>query len=153
MTDTWLIRDDFQRSHCAKAVASLDVSSPQLVTIKPWVKRRSDCQNRLAWMWYGEISKHGGEYTPDEIHRISKLTYGVPILRVDDEKFAEVWGTLTAQFPLYQDQWQKLMVYLPVTSLMDTKQMAQYLTELHRSASTKYVLTDPALCGLDGAYL
>ena len=152
--EQWIIRDDFQRGQLAAFVATLDVSEqPYVATIRPWKKNRSVEQNRLAWKWYGEVAKQGGEYTPDEIHRIAKLTYGVPILRADDGDFAEMWGTLTGQFPTYEDQWQKLMRYLPITSLMSTEQMSRYLSDFERVAGAKYTLTIPSLYGLSEGFL
>jgi len=102
---------------------------------------RSDAQNRINWKWCGEEAnfnnmrdKHiGKEYTPEQIHRINKLDYGLPIL-LRDEDFSQFWQP-------YRDRDRefklKAMKYLPVTSIMEIDQMTEYLATLkqHKEAN------------------
>jgi len=146
----YILRTDEQKANAAAAVATVAVSDtkPVSVKIQPYSEKRRAAQNRLSHLWYGEISLQGGEYTADEIHQISKLRYGIPILR-QDEDFEAYWQKVSPMFPTYEQQLEELMPRTPVTSIMTTKQMSQYLSDVCRSASTKYQLTDPSLLGLE----
>ena len=146
----YILRTDEQKANAAAAVATVAVSDtkPVSVKIQPYSEKRKAAQNRMAHMWDGEISKQGGEYTPFEIHQISKLRYGIPILR-QDEDFEAYWQKVSPMFPTYEQQLEELMPRTPVTSIMTTKQMSQYLSDVCRSASMKYQLTDPSLLGLE----
>ena len=146
----YILRTDEQKANAAAAVATVAVSDtkPVSVKIQPYSEKRRAAQNRLAHMWSGEISKQGGEFTAYEIHQKCKLKYGIPILR-QDEDFEAYWQKVAPMFPIYEQQLKELMPRTPVTSIMTTKQMSQYLSDVCRSASTKYQLTDPSLLGLE----
>lgn len=150
----YVIRNDQQKARAAAAVATLETSQdkPYSIKIQPYSEKRRIAQNRLAQQWYKEISVQGSEYTPFEIHQISKFKYGIPIMRrgVDekDTSFEEYWKKVIQMFPTYEMQIAELMPRTPVTRDMNVKQMSEYLNDVHRSASTKYQLTDPSLLGL-----
>ena len=146
----FIIRTDRQKANAAAAVATVAISDqkPYSVKIQPYSEKRRSAQNRLSYMWYSEIAKQGGEYTDDEIRQISKLRYGIPILLLDED-FAAYWEKVAPLFPTYEQKLNELVPRTPVTSIMDVKQMSQYLSDVCRSASTKYQLTDPSLLGLE----
>jgi len=148
-----MVSNEFQRDRCRDHVGGLGLTKPWRITVEPWAKNRSRDQNALAWKWNGEISKQGGEYTPDQVHQRAKLTYGVPILLAESTKFQDFWSRVSDLFPTLEEKTDLLMPMTPITSIMNTKQMAQYLTDFSRQASLKYQLTDPSLYGLSGAYL
>lgn len=131
MNDTWIIRDDFQRGHCAKAVASLDVSEqPHMVTIKPWSRHRTNDQNSFINTMYRDIAKQlDGEGIVD-VRRRCKLHYGVPILRANDEKFRGIYDKVVRPH-IYEDKIL-IMDFLPVTSLMNTAQASEYIETVIR---------------------
>lgn len=94
---------------------------------------RSKAQNALAHKWYGEIAEQKGDETAREVRAYCKLTIGVPILRAQNEAFRirydEILKPMTYQ--------QKLAIMaepldLPVTSLMNTKQLTEYLEGIIR---------------------
>jgi hypothetical protein len=102
---------------------------------------RSSKQNRLSFMWYkirGGLTGHGTEYE----RNLCKLMYGCPILAFDDQEFERFYHETLKPLP-YQNQLDA-MEFLPVTSLMTTKQFAAYLDEVDRqSASMGMVLPRP----------
>ncbi len=146
----YILRTDDQKANAAAAVATVAVSDtkPVSVKIQPYSEKRRAAQNRLAQMWYKEIANQGGEYTQFQVHQISKLRYGIPIW-LTDESFAAYWEKVTPMFPTYEEKLEELMPRTLVTSIMDIKQMSQYLSDVCRSASMKYQLTDPSLLGLE----
>jgi len=113
----------------------------------PWTVRiseddesRSLKQNRLSFMWYrlrGEATGHGKDYE----RGLCKLIYGIPILR-ERKEFNEFYEAALDNL----DYRQKLdsMEFVPVTSLMTTREFAVYLTIVDQeSASIGIVLPRP----------
>ena len=74
---TFVIRDKAIRERAMRAVSVIQHEPLTVVTIKPYKASRSVAQNRLLWMWYGEIRNHlaettGEQYTNDDIHEYFK---------------------------------------------------------------------------------
>jgi hypothetical protein len=88
-------------------------------------KARSLSQNALSHAWYTQVAVEEGEYTDGEVKRLCKFHFGLPILRGEDEHFNEVCCQTID--PLPYESKIAAMEYLPVTSLMKTKQLARYL--------------------------
>lgn len=91
-------------------------------------KQRSVAQNRLLHMWMSEIAEQRGDITAEEARAYCKLTIGVPILRNQNEAFRLRYDE--ALKPLSYPQKLAIMsepLNLPVTSLMTTKQLTEYL--------------------------
>lgn len=96
-------------------------------------KPRSKAQNRLQHMWMNEISVQKGDLTAEEARAYCKLTIGVPILRSQNEAFRERYDAILK--PLSYEQKLSIMsepLNLPVTSLMSTKQLTEYLEGIIR---------------------
>ena|GEM_PF-4215990 len=115
--------------------------------VKTNAQLREIAQNSLNWHWCGEEANFhnarathlGKEYKPQDIHEQNKLDYGVPIL-CRDMDFMMVWQPFR-----YFTREAKLRVLkkLPVTSIMDIKQMTEYLTTIKIDKESKgIVLTD-----------
>lgn len=96
-------------------------------------KHRTDLQNKLQRMWMNEIASQKGDQTAEEIRGECKLRMGVPILRRDDEVFAEKYDRIIKPFP-YEVKLEMMMEPLdfPVTRLMNTKQKTEYLDAVHK---------------------
>ena len=96
-------------------------------------KKRTLSQNSLSHEWYGIVSSETKEYTPGEVKRLCKYHVGIPILRaipIDErteevQKICEFCETTLDHVP-YETKIE-MMEYLPVTSLMNTKQLSEYL--------------------------
>ena len=108
-------------------------------------KRRSVEQNRLQRLLLNEISEQLGDQTPEEVRAYCKLTLGVPILRAEDEGFAESYDRNVK--PLPYEQKLALMAEpldLPVTRLMTTVQKTLYLEAIYKHFGEQgVVMTQP----------
>lgn len=79
MTDLYL-NTEKDRQRLIGFIAGLDLSKPRKVAICEVRSRRSEAQNKLLWLWNGEIQRHlreafGQICTSEEIHEVlvSKL--------------------------------------------------------------------------------
>lgn len=108
-------------------------------------KHRSTDQNRLSHLWYGEIAEQLGDQTQEEVRGYCKLTIGVPILRAENETFRERYDAVVK--PLSYAQKLALMMEpldMPVTRLMRTPQMTEYLERIVQHFGEQgVVLTQP----------
>lgn len=114
-----------------------------LMEDKPWVitlgqddESRSLKQNRLAFLWYGI---RGGATNEGRLaqRKFCKFYYGVPILR-EDKDFNNFYCTAVAA--LSYEQRLDAMEFVPVTSLMTTRQFAEYLEEIDRQSALQGVV-------------
>lgn len=136
------IQSDYDRDMAAKLVANRPY--PFTLTITDG-KHRSTAQNRLQHMWMKEISEQRGDITPAEARAYCKLTIGIPILREQNEAFRLRYDEILK--PLSYEQKLAIMsepLNLPVTSLMSTKQLTEYLEGIIRHFGQQgIVLTMP----------
>jgi hypothetical protein len=128
-------RDAFDLGEILKAMNPTE-KEPVRAVIGPDTETRSAKQNRLSHLWYPVM---GAAYHLDrhEMKAYCKLAYGVPIMR-EDKDFNAFYTT--ALDPLDWDQQLDAMLYVPVTSLMKVKQMAEYLTIMDREAAVRGVV-------------
>lgn len=101
-------------------------------------RQRSLDQNSQAAVWYDQISTELREYTPAQVKAECKLRIGVPILRRDDEEFRQMYDRVVK--PHDYETKLKIMEWMPVTSLMSTKQLSEYLEEMQRQYADRVVL-------------
>ena len=93
-------------------------------------KKRSLDQNSLQHDWFCDLARRYPQDDAKGWKRYCKLHFGVPILRAEDEQFREFYDRHIKSFT-YEDKLQA-MDYLPVSSLMTTKQMSQYLERIQQ---------------------
>lgn len=105
---------------------------------------RSGAQNRLSQRWYTDIATQFGDRTHDDVRAECKLEIGVPILRAENEAFRVSYDRTMKGLP-YEQKIEAIKAFdMPVTRLMLTKQMTQYMDEMHRRFSVQNIrLTDP----------
>ncbi|MCU7840874.1 MAG: hypothetical protein KZQ94_16030 [Candidatus Thiodiazotropha sp. (ex Troendleina suluensis)] len=115
------------------------------VEIKEYRNDRSYEQNRLQRLWLKEAQKQGDQ-TAEQYRGHCKLHFGVPIMRRDSEEFQEVYDRLIRPRP-YEEKLELMMIPMdmPVTRIMNTKQKAEYLSEMCRffAGECGFHLTDP----------
>jgi hypothetical protein len=88
-------------------------------------KDRSMDQNAISHVFYEQLSRELREDDANGWKRFSKLHFGVPILRAEDEQFRTFYdGALKS---LSYEQKLKAMEYVPVTSIMTKPQLSRYL--------------------------
>ena len=110
----FIIRSKDIRHNAARAVAQIASEPVMSVTIQPHKTGRSVAQNRLLWMWYGEIRNHlaettGEQYTNDDIHEYFK------------DKFLD---------KRVVDIGERPIVVTASTSKLNTSDMSEYLNRL-----------------------
>ena len=124
MNHTILCDNDQRKAVASSIVMNLPVDEPHDVIIRPHKKNRSLSQNRLSHMHYSQIASQMYEQ-PAETKARCKLDYGIPILIAEDEYFAEKWHKVTRH--LTREELLEAVTIIPVTSLMNTKQMTSYI--------------------------
>lgn len=120
-------------------INELDPTTRHKITIKPFTQTRSELQNALSHAWYSELSLNLKEETATGYKSFCKLHFGVAIMRATDEEFRTVYDL--AIKGLSYEKKLEIMKILPVTSLMNTKQLNEYL-----EAMKDYFYTQ---CGYD----
>lgn len=107
-------------------------------------RKRTDEMNRTIHMWFGEIAKQSRHMTSEEVKADCNLTYGVPILRRDDNEWGSAFGYIfdTLNRP---SQIKALRVLnIPVTRNMRVKQLKEYMDQMQRDyREAGFRLTDP----------
>lgn len=137
------IENENDRSTVVAKIMALNLSAkPWEVSAKPHVANRSLAQNRLSFKWYAErnaVTGNGNEYE----RNWCKWFYGCPIVgAADDSDFSEFYSILINTYTW--EQCVKAMGFIQVTSLMTTKQMAEYLTVVEVSSAEQDIyLTRP----------
>lgn len=124
---TFVIRGDKDLTDTQAFIGNLDRKKLWEIKIGPHTKARSLAQNRLSFLWYGEIGAYMG-IVADEARCRCKLKFGVPIMVAEDEFFARTWQQLVEKHG--RTFLLDLMELVPVTSLMTVAQMSQYLTDI-----------------------
>lgn len=104
-------------------------------------KDRSLEQNNISHAWYKQVSETENEYTPAQVKRLCKYTYGLPILRGDDPEFNE-WCAKVID-PLPYEHRIEAMEHIDVTSLMKTAQMSAYLEQVQAHYAGRVPLEFP----------
>ncbi len=112
---------------------ALEENKPLVVRIDQKQEDRSTAQNRLYWMWLGQIEKKNGTHK-DQLHFEFKKKFLVFIYRRDDQEFAE---TCKAIAMLKQNECEEYRVIaeqvirLCSTTKLSVKQMTEYLNCVH----------------------
>ena len=91
---------------------------------------RSIEQNRLQFQWFRDLEKQG-DMTAQEYRAYSKLHFGVPLLRSEDEEFRTIYDEIIRPLP-YEKKLQLMVepIDLPVTSRMNVGTMTAYLKQM-----------------------
>lgn len=96
---------------------------------------RSGQQNRLQWLWAGEVAEQLGDRDAADVQAEWKLTIGVPILRGDSPAFREIYDA-SAKLLTYEQKIALMKIGFSVTSDMTVRQMVRYLDEVERQCLT-----------------
>ena len=110
------------------ALETLPLDETYQIEIKPYKKDRSGAQRRLQHVWYTHIREEGDrQETKQEIENYCKYTFGIPILKRDNERFDQVWHNQSSLMT-YEHELAA-MEFLPVTRLFTISQNTEYLEE------------------------
>jgi hypothetical protein len=114
------------RNDCIKQLgAAFDKHKYLRVTILPG-KDRTIPQNNISHTWYGQIAKELREYDALGWKCFSKLHFGVPILRAENEEYRAVYDAAIKNSLSYEQKIE-VMKFFPVTSEMTVEQLSKYL--------------------------
>lgn len=108
-------------------------------------KHRTTPQNRLQRQWMTEIAAQLGDRTPEDVRGECKLTFGVPILREQNEVFRKEYDEVVKPLPYeLKLRLMKEPFDFGVTRIMTTRQKTEYLDRVHRHFSEMgIILTNP----------
>jgi len=110
------------------AIARIKELSPTVkhtMVIREFTEKRSELQNKLSHGWYGEMAYALKQDDALGHKCFCKLHFAVPIMRTDDAEFRQAYDLVIKPLP-YEKKLQAMKI-LPVTSIMNTKQLTQYL--------------------------
>lgn len=108
------------------------------VSISPKKSKRSLDQNAISHAWYGDIAKALDSDTAEGWKCYCKLHHGVGIMRRDNPEFKQVYDE--AIKGLSYEKKLQIMKILPVTSMMNTAQLNEYLESIQADFMTKNVI-------------
>ncbi|MEO7345376.1 MAG: hypothetical protein ABIU85_11135 [Methylotenera sp.] len=103
-------------------------------------KDRTLDQNGQSHVWYGQLERELREYTALGYKAHCKLHYGVSILRAEDEEFRAFYD-LAIKCLGYEEKIVA-MRFVPVTSLMTTGQLNQYLKAMQDGFADRGVILE-----------
>lgn len=119
------------------------------LTIEKGIReKRSTDQNRLQRLWVNEAEQQG-DMTAEEYRAYCKLHFGVPMLRNENDTFAELYDEkVRDRVPPYSYEQKLEFMAIPwdmhVTRLMTIKQHDKYLNMMHdHFTSLGMILTIP----------
>lgn len=126
------------RGFAAKAV----VSAPDDWVVRIGPPPRTLAQNAGTHVLYEIIAAALPEDDALGWKCYCKLHHGVPILRAEDDLFRETYDSAIKRLPY--EKKLALMRYLPVTSLMDKKQINKYIDALRADFEPRGVILELA---------
>jgi hypothetical protein len=108
-------------------------------------ENRTTRQNRLQRQWCNDVAQQLGDRTAEDVRAYSKLHFGVPILRADDDAYCAVYDRIIRPLPY---ETKLIFMAVPfdfaVTRDMNVKQLTRYLDAMSQHWSGQgVVLTDP----------
>lgn len=107
-------------------------------------EKRSLDQNSMIYALYQQIAAQAGDQTVNDVRRECKLRYGVPILRVGNEKFKTMYDKAIRDSLTYEEKLEAMDI-LPVTRLMTKEQGTEFIdTVLREYSKNGYALAHPS---------
>lgn len=111
-----------------------------------WVqgRDRTGQQNKLQWLWAGEVAEQLGDRTAADVQAEWKLDYGCPIMREDSAEFCAAYDQMVAPLPRESQIILMRDLDMGVTRLMKVRQMVRYMDTIQRvSLEMGLELTEP----------
>lgn len=103
-------------------------------------KKRSLDQNAIAHAWYAQVANELREGSEAQVKAECKLWFGVGILRAADDEFRTKYDRYVK--PMDYEAKLALMEWFPVTSLMTTPQLSEYLEKMRAHYLTRGVVLE-----------
>lgn len=118
---------------------AINEGKPLRVVIDQKQDDRSTAQNRLYWMWLGQIERKNGT-DKDQLHYEFKKRFLIYIYRRDDQEFAEMCDSIAKVKQSEPDEYEtigKQVIRLCSTTKLSVKQMTEYLNYVRDFAVTQ----------------
>jgi len=118
---------------------AINEGKPLRVVIDQKQDDRSTAQNRLYWMWLGQIERNNGT-DKDELHYEFKKKFLIYIYRRDEQQFAEMCHAIAKVKQSEPDEYKAIgeqVIRLCSTTKATVKQMTEYLNYVHDFAVTQ----------------
>jgi hypothetical protein len=108
-------------------------------------RKRSTDQNRLQRQWMNDLASQLPDYDAEGWRAYCKLHFGIAIRKAADEEYADTYDKRIRPLPYeLKLSLMRTPMDLPVTRDMSSKQMTQYLDQIHKHFTEQgVVLTDP----------
>lgn len=106
-------------------IDSLDITQKWVIEARQFKELRTYLQNRLSHAWYSDLAQFDDSDNAGGWKCYCKLHHGVGIMRRDDTEFRTVYDEVIKG--LTYEKKLHIMKILPVTSLMNTAQLNEYL--------------------------
>ena len=139
---TRIVETEFERRQLVKFIEGHKL--PMTARVEA-IGSRTARQNRLNRQWMLDIASQLDGWDAEYARGYSKLHFGIPILRAENEDFCREYDALVRPLP-YEHKIKLMMVPFDfgVTRLMTVRQQTKYLDAVHRHFSEEGVaLTDP----------
>jgi len=137
------IRTEHDRAQLLRLLERREL--PFVVSVAKGNKRSID-QNRLLQQRINDVAQQLGDRTAEEVRGDTKLRFGVPILRAEDEGFRQVYDERVKPWP-YEHKLALMCepLDMPVTRLLSVEQFTRMLDNMERYYNERgLVLTQPA---------
>jgi len=127
----FIVKTKEDREKALRAVEDCRSDDVMQVSIVKYKKNRSSEQNALMHKWFSIKAKQ--QFTDDIYEKnLAKYRFGCPILIRDDNEFSRFVDKALKHLS-YIDR-VSAMEYVPITSLMNTKQLTEFLENFERDA-------------------
>lgn len=138
---SFILRSTHDMIACLNLIEEHGITDPPIeVVVSEYKADRTAAQRRLQWLWNTQIGKHMG-HGKNEIHLMMKELFAVPIFTRDDQGYAEMVSAVKAVrragMNAEADHMKREIVRLTSTEDFNTKQCAEYLTDMEHFAAEK----------------
>ena len=127
--------DEHRRSSAIERMKEFELDGKVKVTFSN-AGDKSSKQRGLDWMWNTDIANSGmgGKFedTKDNVHRVCKFKWAIPIFIRDDEYFAELYKLYMNKYKNDPERMKWFVDFKVHTEDFDVSQMAEYLTDKQR---------------------
>ena len=152
--ETYILVNEMVKINACTHIKSLIADGKLQVTISN-TGTKSAAQRGLDWMWNTDISSSGmgGEFedTKENVHRVCKYRFAIPIFIRDDSFFADLYGMYINLYKGDADRMKWFVDRRVHTEEFNVSQMAEYLIDKQRFyLNLGFPLRDPDLRLLEG---
>lgn len=112
---------------------------PLVVRVDQRDEQRSHAQNRLMWLWFGQIEKSTGQHK-DSVHTEMKKRFLIRLMRDGDADFNAMCESIAALKQTEPEQYEAIgrgVIHLVSTTRLSTKQFTEYLNQIEAFALAK----------------